>query len=245
MKIIKFIFVFFLFLTIAINIFSRINKTYAYTPPEDCDTTADCLCGPPGVGQTCQSHYCRPGDHPCSTPTRPPQQPTPTPVPGGGPTPTSGGSTPTPSGPTPTPQCTANCSGETCADVAGTSCTNDDHCTSPYKCNTSTHQCQLCTTPGKSCCYYCVPQGFGCDWNPCPLCKSCKKYRCLGVQPDVCSSNQFDVETLIPCAQACEGVPCGGITCGVDVGRCFWDCDVGPNCQPLGSLPTRGAHPVG
>ena len=212
---------------------------------------AGCPCGYCQVGDmdcsggnTC----CRVCDtNPCPTPTQqaPASTPTPTPVPGGGPTPTSGGSTPTPSGPTPTPQCTANCSGEWCADIVGTSCTNDDHCTSPYKCNTSTNQCRLCTTPGKSCCHYCVPQGFGCDWNPCPLCKSCKKYRCLGVQPDVCSSNQFAAETLIPCVQSCQGVSCGAITCGVDVSQCFWDCDVGPNCQPLNPPSPPAADPKG
>lgn len=190
-------------------------KTFSNPPPE-------CGCEP------------LPGSTPTPTqplnPTSPPGQPTPTPGGGGGTIPT-----PTPTGPTPTPACTADCSGTWCRDIAGTRCQDNRDCASGYTCNGATKHCQKCSTPGLSCCTYCVPQGFGCTppGPPCYWCKSCKKYKCKQVQPDICYTDIFESESTIPCAQACTGVNCGAIRCGVAESQCYEDCTVNEQCQSL------------
>jgi len=162
MKIIKSIFVFFIFLTIAINIFSHINKIYAYVPPEECDTTADCPCGPPGVGQICQSHYCTTGTNPCP-PTPTPQRPTPTSTSGGGATATLAPGQPTN---TPAP------GGESCQTTPpqyydSGSCSTKDNCVA----GGDTYDCVNIVNGVGTCRYFGLrgcPEGSSCptDWRP-------------------------------------------------------------------------------
>jgi len=209
----------------------------------------NCECDP---SWRCDGRYgneigmCISGTNPC--PTQPPViQPTAVPQkPPGGVTPPPGQPTLTPPPPS-SNDCTANCSGTVCGDDTSSPCESDANCVSGngYSCNLSTHYCQKCTTPGLSCCSYCVPQGWGCSGSGCAWSRSYKKVGCLKYGNDLsfCStctsidgggSNcQWAGEGRTGCNNVESANSCDSGVCSVFYGNCEQVCPVNPTPTPL------------
>ncbi len=216
------------FILISLLLVNRIHFALAYYPPEDCDSNLNCQCGYVCSGD----NYCRPGvGNPCPTsipvipPTSVPQPP-------------PGGVTPPPGVPTPTPPpaggntCHANCSGQVCGTVAGSYDCRSRGC-GDGTCDTNDGYCKKCTTPGTSCCNYCVPEGWGCDNASCPWKISCRSYN-LGNHTIGCGPN-----TIPGCSGGNEcpnsPPPCTDPWCQIDheCGACFQDCPTVPTPTPI------------
>lgn len=206
----------FFFILASLVVVNRMYVVHAFAPPDDCDETNQCACG-----YICISHVCSPSSqHPC--PTDIPPYNTPTPVPN----PPPGGVTPPPGVPTPTPPpqggntCQANCSGQVCGTVAGTYDCRVSGCGGNGTCDPMDGFCKRCTTPGRSCCNYCVPDGWGCGGNPCPFRQNCKGFSSSG--------NLICDQTII-----CGGTnPCAGSATSTCY-DCYEDCPAIPTPTPI------------
>jgi len=163
------------------------------------------------------------------------------------PTNAPGGVTLSPGVPSPTPppggsSCTADCGGETCGEDLNSNCTSDAQCASGYTCNLATSHCQLCTTPGLSCCTWCVPQGWGCESSNCTWVKNYKKVACKDWNTSTCY-NCPDIngggdcawagEGTVSCSGAAGGNSCNAVTCPVRYSSCYQECPVNPTPTPI------------
>ena len=204
------------FILVSLLLVNKMHSALAFVPPDDCDDDDQCECG-----YVCNNNVCTPSSlRPC--PTTVPYQPDPTSVP----QPPPGGVTPPPGVPTPTspPQggntCQANCSGQVCGTVAGTYDCRVSPCGGNGTCDPMDGFCKRCTTPGRSCCNYCVPDGWGCGGNPCPFRQNCKGWNAEG--------NLICDQTII-----CGGTnPCSGSATSTCY-TCYEDCPVFPTPTPI------------